>query len=282
MVFFGLRGCLPADVMDNAFRKQQDVMDFAAPNYVTPRCTLIQWLPRDGKLALHAASTVPTRRYVESARGRGGVGANQMMTGFYTDYRKGTHKADSDSGHAAFRQNADRPHRRTGDDVDFDGDDRVEIANPNDNLHAAYCSSVSGEYSSAGCQVVVGQPNRNDKKCKESGPWKAFRNAAYGTGQDVFPYALMEGWEAQRVSGLGTKKSPVLLRFGSNDAVVTQVQQALQALHFYEGNLDTDFGGRTLKAVLRFQESVFGSGGDDGIVGPATAEALGITAWPTL
>jgi hypothetical protein len=282
MVFFGLRGCLPVDPSDHTFRDQQQMLDFTAPNYVNPHCTLGQWLPADDTFAVYPASTVPTRKYVASARDKGGVGANEMMTGCYNDYRKGVHKADSGSGHPAFRQNADRPHRRTRDDLDYDPEDRVEISNPSDNLHAAFCSSIAGEYSSAGCQVVVGQPNRNDGACKESGPWKAFRGAAYAREQSVFCYFLLGGWEAQRVSGLNGAKSAALLRFGSSGALVTKVQKALQAKKVYEGTVDDDFGTRTLKALLAFQEATFGSGGDDGIVGPATAEALGIKAWPSV
>jgi hypothetical protein len=283
MVFFGLRGCLPTDPSDHTFRNQQTMLDFTAPNYVNPHCTLGQWLPADDTFAVYPASTVPTRRYVASAREKGGVGTNEMMTGCYKDYRKGPHKAGSGSGHDAFRQNADRPHRRSRDDLDYDPEDRVEIGNPSDNLHAAYCSSIGGEHSSAGCQVVVGQPNRNDGACKESGPWKAFRQAAYARkNQSVFWYFLLGGWEAQRVSGLNGAKSAALLRFGSSGDLVTKVQKALQAKKVYEGTVDDDFGGRTLKAVLAFQETTFGSGGDDGIVGPATAEALGIKAWPSV
>lgn len=281
MVFFGLRGCLPADSMDTAFRKQQNVLDYAAPNYLNPHCTLGQWRPAADNFALYPASTVPTRGYVDKAR-QGRMKANEMMTGFYTDYRRGSHRADSGSGHAAFRQNADRPHRRTTDDLDFDADDRVEISNPSDNLHAAYCGTISGEYSSAGCQVVVGQPDRNDHRCTESGPWKAFRLAAYAGDQQVYGYFLLEGWEAQRAAGLGSKKNPALLRFGSSGSLVTLVQEALQKCGIYEGNLDENFGTRTLKALLLFQERTFGSGGDDGIVGPATAEALKIDPWPSV
>lgn len=282
MIFFGLRGCLPSDPMDHTFRDQQTMSDFAAPNYTNPRCTLGQWLPADDTFAVYPASTVPTRKHVAGARARGGVGTNEMMTGCYKDYRKGPHKAGSGSGHDAFRQNADRPHRRTKDDLDFDPEDRVEIGNPSDNLHAAFCGTISGEYSSAGCQVVVGQPNRNDGACKESGPWKAFRQAAYKLNQSAYWYFLLEGWEAQRLSGLNGAKNPALLRFGSNSALVTKVQKALQAKKMYEGAVDEDFGGRTLKAVLLFQEATFGSGGDDGIVGPATAEALGVKPWPSV
>lgn len=34
------------------------------------------------------------------------MGTNMLLTGFYKDYRKGWHKAGSDTGHEAFRQNS--------------------------------------------------------------------------------------------------------------------------------------------------------------------------------
>jgi hypothetical protein len=60
------------------------------------------------------------------------------MTGYYSDYRRGKHKAGSETGHDAFRQVEGRPIRRTADDFDYDNDDRVEFSNPFDNLHAAW------------------------------------------------------------------------------------------------------------------------------------------------
>ena len=44
--------------------------------------------------------------------------------------------------------------------------------------------------------------------------------------------------------------------------------------------IDGDFRPRTLRAVSAFQSYVFGPSGDDGIIGPVTAPALGIT-WPS-
>ena len=40
------------------------------------------------------------------------------MTGCYPDYRKGKHKADSNTGHDAFRQDNKLPIQRTADDID--------------------------------------------------------------------------------------------------------------------------------------------------------------------
>jgi hypothetical protein len=274
LVFFGLRGCLPTDPDDQRFLKQHE-LDLAEVTYEHPRCTIGQWQPSTGKFAVYPGSTVPTKRYVRSARLNGGSGANQMMTGFYNDYRKGIHKAGKPGAHDAFRQTSGRPRRRTVDDFDYDNEDRVEFDNPFDNLHAAYCASISAEHSSAGCQVVVGFP--------DVGPWRTFRSTAYNLNQNQFGYFLIDGWHARKITTYSsTEKLSSLLRYGSKGKLVTEVQKQLQALGHYEGILDDDFGPRTIKAVLRFQEETFGAEGDDGIVGPMTAEKLGITGWPTV
>jgi N-acetylmuramoyl-L-alanine amidase len=71
------------------------------------------------------------------------------------------------------------------------------------------------------------------------------------------------------------------LRFGSQGELVKKLQKALQSKSFYEGEIDGDFGERTLRAVLKFQTSSFGPNADDGIVGPQTASVLKLS-WPSL
>jgi hypothetical protein len=277
MVFFGLRGCLPSSDSDHEFRTEQDV-DIVEPDYTYPRCTLGQWY--QGKIALFPGSTVPHRKYIERAMAKNGVGANQMMTGYYKDYRKGRHKAGTPTGHDAFVQTEGRPIRRTSDDFDYDEDDRVEFSNPYDNFHAAWSMGVNdSDFGSAGCQVVCGYP-----KCAargldkdDAGPWKAFRKNAYAISQTSFPYVLLTGRDALRVTLTAPGTLPVRLRFGSKGPVVTELQQALTQAGFYEGKVDGDFGKRTAVGVLNYQTVTFGPRSDDGIVGPITAEALGIT-----
>lgn len=273
IVFFGLRGCLPVEQSRHEFRKEHQVA-LAEPDYIHARCTLGQWRPEAGKFALFPGSTVPHRDYVKAARLRDGRGANEMMTGYYPDYRKGRHKPGKPSGHDAFRQTRGRPIRRTTDDYDFDSDDRVEFDNPFDNLHAAWCMGVSHpKFASAGCQVVVGYPK------PELGPWKAFKENAYGVEQDSFPYVLLEGRTLQAVTITGAKPAPARLRFGSHGPLVETLQKALKERGYYEGRVDQDFGERTLRAVLAFQTAAFGPSADDGIVGPVTAAALDLD-WP--
>jgi hypothetical protein len=280
LTFFGFRGCLPVDVDEHEFQRECRLM-LVATDYIHPRCTLGQWLPREGKIALFPGSTVPQQKYIKASLEKEGRGTNQLMTGYYDDYRKGTHKMGSPAGHKAFRQSKGHPIRRTADDFDFDSDDRVEFANPYDNIHAAWSMGVNhNEYASAGCQVVVGYPRcraRGDES--DVGPWKVFKENAYGLHQESFPYILLNGLEAKRVALRKAKKMSARLRFGSRGALVEEVQSVLQAKGYYEGRIDGDFGPRTLRALLDYQTSIFGPSGDDGIVGPITASAMGIS-WP--
>lgn len=280
MLFFGLRGCLPINVDNHKFETEH-VVELSTINYIHPRCTLGQWLPQEGKIALFPGSTVPHVKHVKLSKERNGLGANQLMTGYYTDYRKGTHKAGEPTAHEAFRQTAGHPIRRTADDFDFDNDDRVEFDNPYDNIHAAWSMGPNhDEYASAGCQVIVGYPKCEKRSHRSDiGPWKEFKENAYSLSQESFPYLLLNGLDAQSVALSGSQKMPARLRFGSKGDLVTELQTALKAAGFYDGNIDDDFGERTIRAVLNYQTATFGPNADDGVVGPITASALELD-WP--
>lgn len=281
MIFFGLRGCLPEDDEDHEFKTEHGI-SIETVNYMNPRCTLGQWLPQEGKIALFPGSTVPHKKHIRTSLTKSGRGCNALMTGYYADYKKGPHPiSNRNTRHDAFRQQEGRPIRRTADDFDYDNDDRVEFANPYDNLHAAWCHGINHDsYSSAGCQVVVGFP-KCIQNSTETGPWKVFRINAYNLSQNVFPYILLNGRDAKKVITLGDKKTKARLRYGSKGELVTKVQEALKRDGFYEGSIDDDFGKRTVRAVLDFQTDRFGPDADDGIVGVNTAEALGLT-WPNV
>lgn len=282
MVFFGFRGVLPLNLEDYEFRTKQKLI-LADVNYRNPRCTLGQWLPEEQELAIFPGSTVPHQEYVSKSLLKGGEGANQLMTGYYRDYRKGVHKAGSPTAHDAFRQVNFHPVRRTSDDIDFDNDDRVEYENPNDNIHAGWCMGVnSTNYASAGCQVLVGYPQCQKRGNKPAtGPWKVFKKNAYDISQKSFGYILLDGREVYRITSAGNSKVSARLRFGSQGELVKKLQKSLQSRSFYEGNIDGDFGERTLRAVLKFQTASFGPNADDGIVGPQTASSLKMS-WPEL
>jgi hypothetical protein len=282
LVFFGLRGCLPLDVDEHSFGRSRGLA-LAGIDYTTPRCTLGQWRPSSGTLALFPGSTVPHRKYVQRSLPTAGRGANQMLTGYYDDYRKGRHRHGQATGHDAFRQTRGRPHRRTADDLDFENDDRVEFDNPFDNLHAAWCQGTEhGSYASAGCQVVVGFPCCAQlANAPNVGPWARFHDHAYEIEQDSFGYILLDGRSAQSVCESDGAKLSARLRYGSRGELVEELQEGLKRKGFYEGAVDGDFGPRTMRCVLEFQTAVFGPDADDGVVGPITASALAI-AWPTV
>lgn len=278
MVFVGLRGCLPIQPFDHTFRERQRLAT-AVANYRVPRCTILQWLPAEGTFAAFPGSTVPHRKYIELAKSRGGVGCNQLLSGYWDDFRKGRHKGFSPTGHEAWLQTASRPYRRTSDDLHYDSLDRVEMVNPGDNLHCGWCSGLDSDYSSAGCQVVVGFPQckqRNNQP--NSGPWKVFHQNAWSATQSDFGYVLLSGSEVERAALTGTEGAE-RVRFGSFGSRTQRIQQALRDAGYYEGDLDGRFGPRSLRALLRFQEDAFGPGGDDGICGPQTAELLHVS-WP--
>lgn len=276
MIFFGLRGCLPVSDDSTAFNEEHQV-DLAHFDHVHPRCTLGQYHPEKG-ITLFPGSTVPHMRNISKSLERGGSGANMLLTGYFKDYRKGWHKPGSNTGHQAFRQDNKLPVRRTADDLDYDNDDRVEYTRPYDNMHAGWCMGPDHDYfASAGCQVVVGYPEcvkRNN--APDTGPWKIFKDNAYGIDQLKFDYMLLNGRDAQKVAIADGEKLSARLRFGSAGTLTGEVQNKLKELNYYEGIVDEDFGPRTLHAVLEFQRDYFGDEADDGIVGPLTASALHI------
>jgi hypothetical protein len=279
-IFFGMRGLTPADPTDHTFRASQSVR-IATVDYVHPRCTIGQWDRVNGQLALYPGSTVPAMHLFKPKIVDNGRGANQLMTGYYRKgYKQGVHRANTETGHEAFRQQGTVPHRRTADDADYDEDDRVEIGSPMDNLHAAWVDSVgSAKYSSLGCQVVVGKPDSR-RHPGDTGPWKVFKQRAYELDQSQFPYLLMRGRDIERVAQGMTAEDLTRLRFGSEGHLVERVQEALATFGHHTG-ADGKFGKETLGCLLAFQEAEVGPRSDDGIVGSKTAEALGILhEWP--
>lgn len=288
MVFFGFRGLLPLDLSGTDFAPSHDVRQVGFNNKHM-RCTIGQWLPAEGLVALFPGSTVPDIRGVEKARKKGGIGANMLMLGHYV-YDRGVHKPDADSGHRAFRQGMFFPVWRTADDLDYDLMDRLDTNGtlsdnyPWDNLHCAYADNVDlPYYSSSGCQVVAGRPSAPPNSGKpESGPWKRFIENAYGPlakGQTRFPYMLFSGSEVGKLSISPDGPLDRSVRFGSRGEWVTKVQAALRAQDFPFLGIDEDFGRNTLEALMAFQEKQFGKGQADGVIGPNTASALGLE-WP--
>lgn len=74
---------------------------------------------------------------------------------------------------------------------------------------------------------------------------------------------------------LNSGAAQALSKYGSTGSEVTQIQQRLQELGYSPGTADGIYGTRTKNAVIAFQRD-YGLT-DDGIVGPNTLEALGLT-----
>jgi N-acetylmuramoyl-L-alanine amidase len=70
-----------------------------------------------------------------------------------------------------------------------------------------------------------------------------------------------------------------LSKYGSTGSEVKQIQEKLKRWGYYSGNVDGIFGSKTLAAVKYFQRK--NGLTVDGIVGPATLKALGITTSST-
>jgi len=270
----GIRGAILEDPNNTSFQAVK-TLHLSDINYTNPRCTILLLNLLDGQLAAYPASTVPHRRSIKASVLKNGLGTNCLMTGFYSDYRKGVHKPQSNTGHPALRQTAPHPIRRSADDEDYDNDDRIEYANPFDNIHGGWFQSIDAEYfSSAGCQVIMGYPGcKRPGREKSVGPWASFQKNIYETTQDKFAYLLVSGREFLPLLATPPVKTQKL-KFGSKGAGVIDLQEKLAKKHFYEGKTDGDFGERTLKAVINFQQSVFGKEGADGVVGPMTLAEL--------
>ncbi|MCG7585181.1 peptidoglycan-binding protein [Photobacterium sp. OFAV2-7] len=275
LLFFGFRGCLPATPDHGHIFQKTHNLTITDVNYQNPRCTLGQANFDDETFAIFSASTVPSFKNIKKAKQRGGKGTNQLMTGFHPGYTQGWHSGSSPRGHRAFRMEGKLPIRRTADDLDYDELDRVEYMAPYDNIHSAWSMGPEDSFSSAGCQVVVGYP-----KCKQrhnrpnTGPWANFYDNAYSHHQNKFDYILLNGRDALSASA---KKPASRIRYGSRGDLVRVLQEKLTEQSFYQGHIDSQFGQQTLFALLDFQQAEFGKNAADGIVGPITASALGIT-----
>jgi len=85
---------------------------------------------------------------------------------------------------------------------------------------------------------------------------------------------LLDGRWALAVAEAGDSEFPRRLRYGSEGEKVKDLQRRLKSASFFEGDVDGQFGPRTIRAVLEFQTQTFGFNSEDGVVGPQTAAAL--------
>jgi hypothetical protein len=274
LIFVGVRGSVLSEPLDQSFKREQN-LSVTEVNYINPRCTMLQWDFQTKNLSAFPASTVPHKKNIQKSLD-GGDRSNCLLTGFYKDYKKGVHKPGSETAHEAFRQNAKHPFKRTADDLDFDKDDRIEYDNPWDNIHSGWFDGLDAKsFASAGCQVIMGYPKcARPRRTNNTGPWKVFHENAYGIPQQIFPYILLKGAEFESLTL--NRKPKAKLRFGSSGSKVKILQAVLKEMKYYQTDIDGDFGETTMKALVAFQLKQFGYHGADGIVGPLTAERLGM------
>jgi hypothetical protein len=281
LVFFGIRGALPLDISGIGFAPAHELRH-ADLDHIHMRCTLGQWQPEKKLIAVFPGSTVPCRRYIGGGLPKRGVGVNMLMLGLY-EYETGQHLSGKPNGHRAFRQSKFFPVWRTSDDLDYDLDDRLDLGRSSadlvwDNLHCAYHDSLESEgYSSAGCQVIAGQPkSRRRENRPETGPWKRFVEHAYDDfrAQKTFTYGLYSAFELQTLQTGHPDQISQSLRFGSTGPLVVQLQTHLLRQGFDLQKADGDFGRATLEVLMAFQTKEFGLGKADGVVGSNTAAAL--------
>ncbi|MGB8191451.1 MAG: peptidoglycan-binding domain-containing protein [Chitinophagaceae bacterium] len=282
LVFVGIRGCLPLDPADTAFR-QAHTLSIREIDHKNLRCTMVQWKPASGDIAVFAGSTVPSIANILGFRARPPRKSNCMSPGFYRNYVKGKHRpVNTRNHHDGFRQNGQPlAIRRTFDNTFYDNFDTIEISTGcDDNMHAAWTMDTDSEYfSSAGCQVIMGIPfcdSTRNSQSDNKGPWKAFKDNGYAVDQTTFPYALCLSAEVFKIANSKGRPVSPRLKFGSSGDLVKQLQQKLIDMNFLSGTADGDFGKNTFNAVKRFQLENFGLAAVDCVVGPVTAAALGV------
>ncbi len=278
MIFFGIRGSLPFNTENYKFEDSRTIR-MTEINYTSFNCTMGQWMPKTGKLTVFAASTVPGLKNIQGAMKKGGEGTNQMIPGFYTDIKKGWHQGgQAKFGHEAFRQQEERPVRRTANDAQYDDNDLITYEVQHDNVHSGFRKSVDDNINATyGCQVLMGLP-----KCEvysAFGPWKAFKDAGYAAKQDYFPYLLLNSRDYLRVYEKFDDPHARKLRYGSTGELVKKLQQILidKKLDAKEAVKITQTGKidiPTFKAIIALQKQ--NKEVADGIVGKGTAALLGI------
>jgi hypothetical protein len=285
LVLIGIRGSLPCDP-DNTSFAQEQLLATRDIDHKNLRCTLVQWKPQSGEVAVFAGSTVPSLSNILGFRANPPRKSNCLTPGFYKNYVKGKHRpANQLNWHDGLRQDGQPlAIRRTYNNTTYDNFDTIEISTGcDDNIHAAWTRDVdSGYFSSAGCQVVMGIPLCGKTQATQSdnqGPWKDFKDNVYAIDQAAYPYALFLSSEVLKVSNGKGQQVGAKLKFGSSGELVRQLQSRLIALNLMQGSPDGNFGKGTFNTIKKFQTDHFGLAAVDCVVGPVTGQALGLQ-WP--
>ena len=183
----------------------------------------------------------------------------------------------------AFRQHGEFALQRTRDDLDYDVEDEIIVDVVGDDVHAAFVESSKAPtqqgIGSNGCQVVMGFAKRNGGTREDRGIWPRYRDMAYASGEGSFQYLLLDSADAQRAALAAERAIPLRLRYGSSGPIVKKLQARLERLGLLGDDEKGAFRKHTLLAVVGFQKDQDLMA--DGVVGPNTAQALGIAEdWP--
>lgn len=228
-------------------------------------CVFVILHPYDSSFLMPLkGSTTPHAKYLNLALARGGNGANQLELGFYRGYEKGLHYPSKETAHFALRQTNPQPVRRTKDNLSFDLEDRIEVGNFNDNIHAAWNSYLGAKtHASGGCLVIAGYPDCQ-RRTGNTLHWKIFYDTIYAQTQQSFNVLLVSyDWVSKTVNNTMKK----LIVFGSDEDNVKAIQSKLVVNESF-------CGPKTYKAILDYQRE--NGLVVDGIVGPQTLKKMGI------
>ena len=280
IIVFGLRGCLPLDPSGTDFAKSHKVT-LQNIDYRKMRCTFGQWRPGKG-FALFPGSTVPQAPLVEDALRKRGDGVNQLGRGRYRNYFPSWHKRrEGKSGHWALIQDSDTTFQRTEDDMDYDAEDRWDVGRPGDNIHCAFNSTRRQHHERPVFQRrLPGHRGLGDQRPSR------FRKRPLEEVHHAFPAGQPP--ERRRVCAVRRARNAAddpdedggqdsRLADGVGRPLVKKLQMRLAQRLGMQMKLDGKFGAQTFRAIIEFQQRNFGRNADDGIVGPETAEKLGIT-----
>jgi hypothetical protein len=267
LLLFGLRGAALLSGSSTPFAESHDLQE-ATPDHINPRCLLGVLDLGKNQLALFSGSTVPNVDLMQK-QAEGTLPCNMMPTGAHS-YVVGAHKKSKQPG--AFRQlDPLWVHRAKGQLIYSFNDPQNEWddnngAPPADNIHAAILSYNTRPpfFSSAGCQVVVGDYTKNGVPI---GAWESFRRAAglahppEIVGKDgattddgkKFIYILLTGKEA-RMLHAGHSQALRSLRFGSQGTPVSALQEFLARDGKLGGNrISGRLDRLTVASLLRWQ-----------------------------
>jgi N-acetylmuramoyl-L-alanine amidase len=260
-VIFALRGCMLVGGTVSGDATSPFVASVTLsedmPNHQTSHCVIGVWKRSTKRLAAFSGSTVPWWGSMEKFR-QGGPASNMLLTGRHV-YNVGTHRGGSNLEiRGALLQQGPVVVVRTFDDLCYEVTDTFEVGNVGDNIHPSRFAGPADRYSSQGCLTVPGTYDLN--KERYTGLWSRFRGAlglnatSPQSSEDGrrFVCILLTGREARLVA----QKSSVSLkriRFGSQGADVTALQNALKTSGHFNGKVNGQMGPSTIIAYINWQ-----------------------------